>query len=185
MILMTMSGELATQAFTLATQHAEAPVRAVASLAQAMGHAAPYAAQPNLAEHGQNLIVLAQNAAPANDAASYAERVKEVSKEQHLGWLTLIGTHFIGIFQKGGEVADVVAITVAQEDPTDVCRFDDRERVCEPLFPVDGTPGVDDHRLSGGDDHRVDGYEAVGSCSFNLGDHPGLGCDEVRGLETR
>jgi len=104
MILMTMSGELATQAFTLATQHAEAPVRAVASLAQAMGHAAPYAAQPNLAEHGQNLIVLAQNAAPANDAASYAERVKEVSKEQHLGWLTLIGTHFIGIFQKGGEV---------------------------------------------------------------------------------
>jgi glucitol/sorbitol PTS system EIIC component len=100
MMSMMQSTELVTQALSLASLHVEAPLHAVASLAQSAGHAP----LPQLAEHGQNLVVLAQNTPPVSDAASYAERVKQVSQEQHLGWLTTIGTHFIGIFQQGGQV---------------------------------------------------------------------------------
>jgi len=46
-----------------------------------------------------NMIVLAQ--APGAD---YAEAVKKVQAEEQLGWLTTLGTHFIGLFQMGGTV---------------------------------------------------------------------------------
>jgi PTS system glucitol/sorbitol-specific IIC component len=53
-----------------------------------------------------DLIILAQNApAPApGPTADFADRVKNVVQEEQLGWLTTIGRHFIGVFQKGGEV---------------------------------------------------------------------------------
>lgn len=58
--------------------------------------------------HGTNdLIILAQNApppAPGGTGADFAARVKNVVQEEQLGWLTTIGRHFIGVFQKGGEV---------------------------------------------------------------------------------
>jgi PTS system glucitol/sorbitol-specific IIC component len=47
---------------------------------------------------GHNMVILAQ--APAD----YAEAVKKVQAEEQLGWLTTLGTHFIGLFQQGGTV---------------------------------------------------------------------------------
>lgn len=49
-----------------------------------------------------HLFVFAQ--AAASNAADYAEAVKKAAQEEQLGWLTTIGKHFIGVFQKGGEV---------------------------------------------------------------------------------
>jgi len=51
---------------------------------------------------GHNLFVLAQSA--VGNATDYAEAVKKAAQEEQLGWLTSIGKHFIGVFQKGGEV---------------------------------------------------------------------------------
>ncbi|WP_407048735.1 PTS glucitol/sorbitol transporter subunit IIC [Methyloraptor flagellatus] len=50
---------------------------------------------------GNNHVVLV-----ADTAADYAAKVKDVAKnqEEQLGWLTTAGKHFIGVFQKGGEV---------------------------------------------------------------------------------
>jgi len=53
------------------------------------GHAFPH-----------DMIVLAQAASPTD----YAEAVKKAAQEEQLGWLTTLGKHFIGLFQKGGEV---------------------------------------------------------------------------------
>lgn len=52
--------------------------------------------------HGFNhdMIVLAQSTNPTD----YAEAVKKAAQEEQLGWLTTLGKHFIGVFQKGGEV---------------------------------------------------------------------------------
>ncbi len=49
---------------------------------------------------GHKMIVLAQ----ATDTAGYAEQVKKAAQEEHLGWLTTLGVHFIGVFQQGGAV---------------------------------------------------------------------------------
>ncbi|MGD0187438.1 MAG: PTS glucitol/sorbitol transporter subunit IIC [Roseiarcus sp.] len=48
---------------------------------------------------GHNMVVLAQ--VPGSE---YAEAVKKAQAEEHLGWLTTLGTHFIGLFQTGGTV---------------------------------------------------------------------------------
>ena len=59
---------------------------------------------------GQHAIVLAQNAAPppasaADTLTQDQEKVKALKPNaEQLGWLGTIGTHFIGMFQKGGEV---------------------------------------------------------------------------------
>lgn len=47
---------------------------------------------------GHKMIILAQS------TADYADKVKKAAQEENLGWLTTIGKHFIGVFQKGGEV---------------------------------------------------------------------------------
>lgn len=53
---------------------------------------------------GDGLIRLAQAAAPTvTDGATYSERVQGVVQEEQLAWLTTLGRHFIGVFQKGGE----------------------------------------------------------------------------------
>ena len=66
---------------------------------------------PHMAEHasligpfdqvgqlGHKMIILAQS------TSDYADKVKKAAQEENLGWLTTIGKHFIGVFQKGGEV---------------------------------------------------------------------------------
>ncbi len=52
----------------------------------------------------EGYVQLAQ--AGANDAASYAAKVKAAAgaQEEQLGWLTSAGKHFIGVFQQGGQV---------------------------------------------------------------------------------
>jgi PTS system glucitol/sorbitol-specific IIC component len=47
---------------------------------------------------GHKMIILAQS------TSDYADKVKKAAQEENLGWLTTIGKHFIGVFQKGGEV---------------------------------------------------------------------------------
>lgn len=54
--------------------------------------------------NGAELVRVAQAAGTtATDATSYADRVQNVAQEEQLAWLTTIGKHFIGVFQKGGE----------------------------------------------------------------------------------
>ena len=75
--------------------HAEQTFRA-ASIAKSGGadfHAA-----------ARDTLLVAQNAAPAGDTANYADKVKAAAQEEQLGWLSTAGKHFIGVFQKGGEV---------------------------------------------------------------------------------
>ena len=52
------------------------------------------------------LVQLVQDAQGGLSPSDYARMVQEASRsqEQQLGWLTSIGKHFIGVFQKGGEV---------------------------------------------------------------------------------
>ncbi|MBE9604295.1 PTS glucitol/sorbitol transporter subunit IIC [Acetobacteraceae bacterium H6797] len=71
----------------------------------AMLDAAQHALQPGGADHGQ-FVQLAQAGPDGISASDYARRVQEASRsqEQQLGWLTNLGKHFIGVFQKGGEV---------------------------------------------------------------------------------
>lgn len=49
------------------------------------------------------LLRFAQAATTTTDAGSYAEQVENLAQEEQLTWLTNIGKHFIGVFQKGGE----------------------------------------------------------------------------------
>ena len=49
---------------------------------------------------GHNMIVLAQSSSDLT--SQYAEEVKKAQAEEQLGWLTAVGTYFIGMFQKGG-----------------------------------------------------------------------------------
>ncbi|RBO95758.1 PTS glucitol/sorbitol transporter subunit IIC [Pseudochrobactrum asaccharolyticum] len=59
-----------------------------------------------------DFVVLAQattdtGAAAASDNITvdqFRERLQNVQQEEQLGWLTALGKHFIGVFQKGGEV---------------------------------------------------------------------------------
>ncbi|MFE1598758.1 PTS glucitol/sorbitol transporter subunit IIC [Methylobacterium sp. ID0610] len=56
------------------------------------------------------LVAAAQDMVPGGAAISsddYAKRVQQLSagqREEQLGWLATAGRHFIGVFQKGGEV---------------------------------------------------------------------------------
>ncbi len=65
---------------------------------------------PMLMAHGiaswHGLPALMADATTSQSAQDYADKVKKLqaSGGANIGWLTAIGTHFIGIFQKGGEV---------------------------------------------------------------------------------
>ncbi|MDQ1078052.1 PTS glucitol/sorbitol transporter subunit IIC [Pseudoroseomonas cervicalis] len=63
-------------------------------------------APPDAAVHSAPLVQLVQDGQGGISASDYARRVQEASRsqEQQLGWLTSLGKHFIGVFQKGGEV---------------------------------------------------------------------------------
>jgi len=69
----------------------------------AMLDAAQHALQQGTPDHGQ-WVQLAQAGPDGISPSEYARRVQQASQEQQLGWLTSLGKHFIGVFQKGGEV---------------------------------------------------------------------------------
>ena len=54
--------------------------------------------------HG--LLVLMGDVGSSLSAQDYADKVRKLQATggANLGWLTALGTHFIGVFQKGGEV---------------------------------------------------------------------------------
>jgi hypothetical protein len=54
--------------------------------------------------------------------------------------------------EQGLDVADVVDVVMADEDPADVLRVHEAEDVREVLLAVLRHAGVDDHRLLGADD---------------------------------
>jgi len=57
------------------------------------------------AQHaGNDLVVLAQATTGDITVDQFRERLQNVQQEEQLGWLTSAGKHFIGVFQKGGEV---------------------------------------------------------------------------------
>lgn len=64
-------------------------------------HAALVAPADQIGHLSHKMIVLTQ---ASGNAADYAAKVKAAAQEEQLGWLTSIGKHFIGVFQKGGEV---------------------------------------------------------------------------------
>lgn len=56
-------------------------------------------------EHGSHdLVQLAQATGGDLSVDQFKERLQNVQQEEQLGWLASIGKHFIGVFQKGGEV---------------------------------------------------------------------------------
>ena len=98
MMAASQAADLVAHGLTLAALSAD-PGHAAAAAAHAVGGVADHA------------IVLAQadpSAAPAtaSDALTkYQDEVKNLKPNaDQLGWLGTIGTHFIGMFQKGGEV---------------------------------------------------------------------------------
>lgn len=102
MSLMTFAAhaaDWAAQTATLAAAHADHAATAVA-------HAAPVADGGLAGQAGDGAMLLAQadQAAQPGAMPNYSELVQQVQQEEQLGWLTSIGKHFIGMFQKGGEV---------------------------------------------------------------------------------
>lgn len=88
---------------SLLAQHADMAVQhlhvagAMASDAVLHGHQA--------AQHaGDHYVILAQADSGPITVDQFKEKLKEVPKEEQLGWLADAGKYFIGIFQKGGEV---------------------------------------------------------------------------------
>ena len=61
------------------------------------------------------------------------------------------------------EVAGVVDVVVGDEHPLHVFGLHEREGIVEPLLVIGDGPGVDDHRLGTGDDHRVDVHRERGT----------------------
>jgi hypothetical protein len=68
------------------------------------------------------------------------------------------GRHQRGVragFQHGPQVPDVIVVVVGEVDPPHVGRVDQREGVLQPLVAVEVGARIDDHRLLGSDDDRV------------------------------
>jgi len=53
----------------------------------------------------------------------------------------------------------VIDVVVGEEHPTDVLRFDDGERVLQPLLAIRRSTGVDDDRFLAADHHGVEIHE--------------------------
>ncbi|MET2829857.1 PTS glucitol/sorbitol transporter subunit IIC [Mesorhizobium shangrilense] len=91
--------------FSLLAQHADLAVHNLHVAGTMVSDAALHGklAVEHASDH---LVVLAQaqtDSAPVT-ADQLKEQLKNVQQEEQLGWLTAIGKHFIGVFQKGGEV---------------------------------------------------------------------------------
>lgn len=90
-------------AFSLLAQHADMAVQHL-HMAGAMASDAVWQTRAGLEHATDHLVVLAQDDTGKMTVDQFREKLKALPKEEHLGWLTAVGTYFIGIFQKGGEV---------------------------------------------------------------------------------
>ncbi len=115
MMMAMQAADLASHGATLVALHTGVAGSAHALAAHADGSLA--AAMGDTAHHPllHHPLLLAQQAAPAAPADAPASAADALSKYQaevkslkpnagQLGWLGTIGTHFIGMFQQGGEV---------------------------------------------------------------------------------
>ncbi|WP_156419303.1 PTS glucitol/sorbitol transporter subunit IIC [Aureimonas sp. AU12] len=112
--MMLAQGAAEFAAHGAAYAHVLGDPAAAAPLADLAGHNA----LADQAGHGATLLAQATDAGTAQatvpataggpiSAEEYARRVQQLSpgnQEEQLGWLATIGRHFIGVFQKGGEV---------------------------------------------------------------------------------
>ena len=117
-MMMLAQGAADLAAHGAAHAHALSDPALVASLADTAAQHGASAA--DAANHGATLLAQAADPGAAGTAAAtapaggpisadeYAKRVQQLSatgrQEEQLGWLATIGRHFIGVFQKGGEV---------------------------------------------------------------------------------
>ncbi len=81
--------------------------------------------------------------------------------------------------EHGVEVPDVVVVVVRDEDPSDVDRIDDRERLVQPRVAHERATGVDDDGLFTADDERVRSEERSRGLGSERRDQPGVGGDEM------
>ena len=102
---------------TMLVQHADVTMQSLQMVGHMTGHAVG-SMIPDAAIHGKlaaqlgghDLVQVAQAATTtATDAANitvdeFRNKLQNVQQEEQLGWLASIGKHFIGVFQKGGEV---------------------------------------------------------------------------------
>lgn len=91
--------------FSLLAQHADLAVHNL-HVAGTMVSDAAWHGKLGVEHATDHLVILAQaqtDSAPVT-ADQLKEQLKNVQQEEQLGWLTAIGKHFIGVFQKGGEV---------------------------------------------------------------------------------
>ena len=80
----------------------------------------------------------------------------------------------------------MVDVVVAEEDPADILRVDEREDVLEVAVAECGHPGVDQDRFGAPDHHRVQ-VHGDGRHTFSLcgSDDEGVGCDLDRRVSGR
>ncbi len=90
-------------AFSLLAQHADMAVQHL-HMAGAMVSDAAWHGKVAVDHATDHLLVLAQADNAPLTVDQFKEKLKEVPKEEQLGWLADAGKYFIGIFQKGGEV---------------------------------------------------------------------------------
>jgi len=96
---------------SMLAQHADTTMQTIHVAGSMLSDAALHG--KHAAEHaGNDLLQLAQATTPAPadtgtagiSVDQFKERLQNVAQEEQLGWLASIGKHFIGVFQKGGEV---------------------------------------------------------------------------------
>ncbi|MBN9244571.1 MAG: PTS glucitol/sorbitol transporter subunit IIC [Mesorhizobium sp.] len=90
-------------AFSLLAQHADMAVQHL-HVAGTMVSDAAWHGKVAIGHATDHLLVLAQADSAPITVDQFREKLKEVPKEEQLGWLADAGKYFIGIFQKGGEV---------------------------------------------------------------------------------
>ena len=88
---------------SLLAQHADMAVQHL-HVAGAMASDAVFHGNHAAQHAGDHYVILAQADSGPITVDQFKEKLKEVPKEEQLGWLADAGKYFIGIFQKGGEV---------------------------------------------------------------------------------
>ncbi|WP_246161497.1 PTS glucitol/sorbitol transporter subunit IIC [Segnochrobactrum spirostomi] len=95
--MLAQSADITMHGLAYGGLHAEAAAR----LAGSVAHLSDAGIIAQASDGAQHYTMVAQ--AGATDATNYAAQVKTVGQDEQIGWLGLIGKHFIGVFQKGGE----------------------------------------------------------------------------------
>lgn len=98
--------------FSMLAQHADMAVQHLHVAGAMVSDAAMHHGAVGIDHARDNLVVLAQATTdPAAPPAAggitveeFKDKLKNVTQEEQLGWLTAAGKYFIGIFQEGGKV---------------------------------------------------------------------------------